>query len=87
MKMATSNQHKQTVTKPYTKGFNAGAVYAFGEYKVLFAWYIQELHKLSSRDSANVATLRHITALHKTITQLQFPEFIGEAPDRRKNNE
>lgn len=87
MKMATPTQHKQAVTKPYTKGFNAGAVYAFSEYKVLFSWYIQELHKLSSRDGASEDILRHITALNKTILQLKFPEFIGEAPDRRNSNE
>jgi hypothetical protein len=83
----TSNQHKQTKTKPYTKGFNAGAMYAFSEYKVLFAWYIRELHTASSMDGASDEVLSHINHLHSQTINLTFPEFIGEAPDRRNNSE
>ena len=76
-------QHKQAKNKPYNKGFNAGAEYAFSEYTTLMIFYLQDLWNLCGRDGGNDAVLTHIVGLQNRVGGMKFPPFLGEAPDNR----
>lgn len=79
----TSDQHKQGKSKPYNKGFNAGAEYAFGEHNTLTIYFLQQLWHECERENASDAVLIRINALQDKIGALTFPPFLGEAPDNR----
>jgi hypothetical protein len=84
MRMATTTaQHKQGKSKPYNKGFNAGAEYAFSEHNTLTIYLLQQLWHTCERDDASDAILIHINALQDKLGALTFPPFLGEAPDNR----
>lgn len=78
----TTTQHKQGKSKPYNKGYVAGAEYAFTEYQMLFLYYLRMLYLDLDYSEDHRDALMAIQNLNDKMSNLTFSEMLKEVPEK-----
>lgn len=78
----TTTQHKQGKSKPYNKGYVAGAEYAFTEYQMLFLYYLRVLYSEVEYIEDQQDALMAIENLNEKMSNLTFSEMLKEVPEK-----